>query len=255
MYKLLAMFSAAVLLSAGAAADAFRIEAGVGGWSQKDSGSVDYTTSTQSGSDSSTEKSDTVGYAWIYLKHPIPILPNVRLEYAKLQYQGDVGVTIDTGTFTEATTSTSTFDSNVYDAILYYNLLDNLAWMTLDLGLDVKMFDYKYDVAANDNGLVSYEGYSKSGTLVVPLAYLRARFEIPATGIGLEGEGSYISYDGATFYDARVKADWTMEFVPVIQPGVEVGYRVTKVEYDKDSSELKANVDFSGFYAGLMMRF
>lgn len=248
MNKIMSALCASALLSMSLSADVLRIEAGGGAWNQKDSGSINFTTSTQSGRDTSTEKEETMGYAWIYLKHPVPILPNVRLEYTALKYEGDVDVSY--AGFATASTM-STFDANVYDGILYYNLLDNLAWMTLDLGLDVKMFDFDYKAAPN--GL--YPGYDKSGTLIVPMLYARVRFEVPGTGIGFEGLGSYISYDGATFYDARAKADWTMDFVPVVQPGIEVGYRIMKANYEKDGSELDADVDFSGLYAGLMLRF
>jgi outer membrane protein len=250
MKKLLFAALAGGILASTVMADALRVEMGAGGWSQKATGSVSYVDGNYAGSDTSTEQENTVGYAWIYLKHPIPVLPNIRLEYTQLKYAGDVQVS-DTTNVAYSVPTTSTFDSNVYDGILYYNILDNTAWMTLDLGLDVKMFDYDYSAAKT----TLYPGYTKSGTLVVPLAYARARFQIPGTGIGLEGEGSYISYDGGTFYDTRVKADWTMEFIPVVQPGIEVGYRYMKVEYNKDGSELKANIDFSGVYAGLMLRF
>ena len=249
MHKLLAMFSAAVLLSAGATADTFRIEAGGGVWMEKPTGSVSYTTSTNSGSDTSAEKETDVGYAWIYLKHPIPILPNLRFEYCDVNYEGDVKVSAPV-----STDSTSKLTAKTYDAILYYNLLDNLAWTTLDLGIDVKMIDYKYDVAATTTP-IPYDGYSKSGSIVVPLGYLRGRVQIPATGIGFEGMGSYMSYNGVTVYDARVKADWTLEFIPVIQPGIEVGYRIQKVKYDQNDKEIEADVDFSGAYVGLMLRF
>ena len=239
-----------VLITLSVSADMLRIEAGGGAWNQKDRGYIDYATSTESGSDTSTEKENTVGYAWIYLKHPIPILPNIRLEYASLKYAGSVDVSL-TSPITMSTMTKSTFDTKVYDGILYYNLLDNLAWTTLDFGLDAKMFDYDYKAVPN----AQYEGYEKSGTLVVPMLYGRARFEIPGTGLGLEGEGAYLNYEGATFYDARVKADWTMTFVPVVQPGIEVGYRIIKANYKKESSEIKTDIDFSGFYAGLMLRF
>ena len=248
MNKLSAILFAGALLSAGASADTFRIEAGGGVWTQTPSGSVSYSTSTDAGSDTSTEKEKSLGYAWIYLKHPVPILPNLRLEYSAQESKGDVSVSAPV-----SGNSTSKLSVKDYDAILYYNLLDNLAWTTLDLGVDVKMIDYKYDVAPTTTP--PYDGYSKSGTLVVPLAYLRARFEIPATGLGIEGIGSYITYSDVTVYDARIKADWTMAFVPVVQPGIEVGYRIQKVKYDKSGEEINADVDFSGVYAGLMLRF
>lgn len=239
-----------ILITLSASADMLKVEAGGGAWKQTDRGYIDYASSTESGSDTSTEKENLVGYAWIYLKHPIPILPNIRLEYTNLKYAGSVNVSL-ASPVSMSTTTTSTFDTRVYDGILYYNVLDNLAWMTLDVGLDAKMFDYDYKAAPN----AQYEGYEKSGTLVVPMLYGRVRFEIPGTGLGLEGEGAYLNYDSATLYDARAKVDWTMTFVPVVQPGIEIGYRIMKSDYQKSSSEIKTDIDFSGVYAGAMVRF
>jgi outer membrane protein len=253
MKKLLSALFAGAVLSCAVSADIVRVEAGGGAWMQKPSGAVSYTTSTETGSDTSTEKEKTLGYAWLYVKHPVPVLPNLRLEYSSVQSKGDVDVSI-TSPVTASATSTSEFDAQAYDAILYYNLLDNTFWTTVDLGIDVKMLDYKYDVAPTTSP-VAYEGYSKSGTLFVPMGYLRARLEVPATGIGFEGVGSYITYNDVTFVDARIKADYTLDFVPVVQPGIEVGYRIQKVKYDQDDSEIAADVDFSGVYVGAMLRF
>ena len=249
MKKIFSLLFASALISFPLLADFLRVEAGGGAWNQKDNGSLTYKNAVESGSDTSTKKEDTLGYAWIYLKHPIPILPNIRLEYTTLKYAGSVNVsTVGSPTIT----TTSTFDTDVYDGILYYNFLDNLAWMTLDLGLDVKMLDYSYHTEPIAG---SYGGYNKSGTLFVPLAYARIRFEIPGTGLGLEGEGAYLNYNSATLYDARAKVDWTMTFVPVVQPGIEIGYRIMKSDYQKSSSEIKTDIDFSGVYAGAMVRF
>jgi outer membrane protein len=248
MKKMLSALFASALLSCAASADIVRVEAGGGAWMQKPSGSVSYTTSTESGSDTSTEKEKTLGYAWLYIKHPVPVLPNLRLEYSSVQSKGDVEIVEPIG----APVTTSEFDAQAYDAILYYNLLDNTFWTTVDLGLDVKMLDYEYDVAPT---VATPDGYSKSGTLFVPMGYLRGRLEVPATGIGFEGVGSFITYNDVTFVDARIKVDYTLDFVPVVQPGIEVGYRIQKVKYDQDDSAIAADVDFSGVYVGAMLRF
>jgi hypothetical protein len=87
------------------------------------------------------------------------------------------------------------------------------------------------------------------------MGYLRARLEVPATGIGFEGVGSFITYNEVSFVDARIKVDYTLDFVPVVQPGIEVGYRIQKVKYDQDDSAIAADVDFSGVYVGAMLRF
>jgi outer membrane protein len=148
MKKMFSALFAGAVLSCAVSADIVRVEAGGGAWMQKPSGAVSYTTSTESGSDTSTEKEKTLGYAWLYVKHPVPVLPNLRLEYSSVQSKGDVVVSKSGGVLLPSDTgSTSEFDAQAYDAILYYNLLDNTFWTTVDLGLDVKMLDYEYEVA------------------------------------------------------------------------------------------------------------
>jgi hypothetical protein len=46
-----------------------------------------------------------------------------------------------------------------------------------------------------------------------------------------------------------------LNFIPVIQPALEIGYRVQKIDIDEDSIDAKLDIDFSGVYAGLMVRF
>ena len=89
----------------------------------------------------------------------------------------------------------------------------------------------------------------------VPLLYARARVQIPSTDLGLEADIKYITTGDSTVYDARAKVDYTLKFVPVIQPALEVGYRVQKIDIDEDSIDAKLDIDFSGVYAGLMVRF
>ena len=253
MKKWFKIVAISVLSAVPALSDVLRVEAGGGVWMQTPKGTIAYQTSTDSGSSTNREDQTQRGYAWLYVKHPVPVLPNVRLEYCNISTDGDVTVTL--GSLIPVTTSSSSsFDANEYDAVLYYNLLDNTFWTTLDLGVDIKALDYRYDVAPT-NELIAYGGYSKSGTLVLPLVYARARFEIPGTGLGMEGLGSYVSYQKSHVYDARVKADWTMTFVPGIQPGIEAGYRIQKIKIDVDDQAIDGDIDFSGLYVGAFLRF
>jgi len=100
-----------------------------------------------------------------------------------------------------------------------------------------------------------FTGYENQTTIAIPMAYLRARVEIPATGLALEADGKYITYNGSTVYDARAKVAYTFDFIPVVQPALEVGYRVHKINIDDSSVDVKSDVDFTGVYAGLFLRF
>ena len=239
-----------------ASADFLRVEMGGGLWSYTPSGDATYTNTAINayGEYKSAEKSEDNGYVWMLIKHPVPIIPNLRLEYSDVQDQG-----LAKGRFkdfdTLNATTTARYELKQYDIIPYYNILDNLMWTTIDLGIDLKVIDATYSA---DNvqvvGIPLPTQYNDQDTIALPLVYARARVEVPGTGLGLEADGKYITYDGSTVYDFRAKVDYTFDF-NVVRPGVEVGYRVQKFDLSTDDDKTKMNVDFSGFYAGLMLRF
>lgn len=161
-------------------------------------------------------------YLWAYFKHPIPLIPNVRVEYLSLQHD---------------TPTQDKFKINELDAILYYNILDDTLFMTLDLGLDFK------NISSN---------YADLKDITIILAYARARVD-PTDAFGAEVLIKYVSYLENIGYDARVKLDYTLTFIPVVQPALELGYRVHKIEYE--AGRIVNKVGYSGVYGGVMIRF
>jgi outer membrane protein len=247
-----------VLLSADASADFLRLEMGAGAWNYTPSGTMSYTddSGVVSGTYTSSENKSSDAYIWVLLKHPLPIVPNLRLEYCDVKDEGIV-----TGAFKEFSVPASVaytsarYEMKQYDIIPYYNLLDNTFWTTVDIGIDIKIVDATYEA---DNvyvaGVSVPTHYTDSEVFALPLVYARTRVEIPATGFGIEADGKYITYDGSTVYDLRAKIDYSFDF-KLFDPGLEVGYRVQKFDFKTDDDKTKVNVDFAGFYAGLMVRF
>ena len=259
MKKILTTLVVGAMLATAASADFSRVEMGVGAWQQTPSGELSYNPGLGiSGLDVSNEKEETSGYAWMLIKHPIPILPNIRLEYASIENEGTASGTFEDFEIPLGTAPTF-LEMAQYDIIPYYNILDNTGWVTLDLGLDLKVIDIDYTADGVDVGATLDTQYTDSETIVIPLVYVRARVEIPATNIGLESDVKYISYDDSTIYDARVKVDYTFDIFPAVQPAIEVGYRVQKFDLSDDGdaagSTAALDLEFSGVYAGMMLRF
>ena len=96
--------------------------------------------------------------------------------------------------------------------------------------------------------------YSDSSSVVIPLLYVRARVEFPY-GMAVEGNAKYIGYGKTHVIDTIAKFDYTMEFVPVVHPAIEVGYRYQSYKYDEDGEDTTVDLKFSGFYAGIMLRY
>jgi outer membrane protein len=219
MYKkLFAAFL--VVFTSVANADFVRVEAGAGIWVQDPSQTLK----------NNTTNHDTEGevYVWALVKHFVPMIPNLRVEHVS--------------------STSGVLEFSQIDFIPYYNILDNTAWITLDLGFDIK----KIDLTMNNS--IGTLDPSSADSFVLPLAYVRTRAQLPLSGLAAEADLKYISYGDNTVYDARIKLDYTFEITPLIQPGIEIGYRVQKIETDELLPVL-LDVEFSGIYAGAMIRF
>lgn len=251
--KALLALTCSALVASSAYADFTRVEMGVGSWLQSPSGDMTYSNSGLTATDKSKEDLDPKAYVWLLIKHPVPLVPNLRLEYVSIKNEGKA-----TGSFKDfvAANAKTNLDITQFDVIPYYNILDNTFWATLDLGVDFKIIDgtYKaYNVTVN--GVANSE-YSESTTLVIPMFYARTRAEFPATDIGLEADVKYIGYNSSAIYDARIKIDYTFDSVPVIKPALELGYRIQKIKIDDSNfDDTKVDLDFAGVYFGLMLRF
>ncbi len=252
MKKILSALTCASLLTTAVTADITRVEMGVGAWMQDVKGSASYSDAGADGSYASSGDDNTQAYVWALVKHPIPILPNLRLEYVSLEDDG-----VATGEFKDFDVTGSAnvaYDMKQYDIIPYYNILDNTAWITLDLGLDIKVIDVSYDVTPIGAAVIVGD-VSGSETIAIPLLYARGRFEVPSTDIGLEADVKYVKYGDSSVYDIRAKVDYTFDITPAIQPAIEVGYRAQKIDIDESDADANVDLKFSGMYVGLMLRF
>jgi len=251
MKKILSAFLVTASMATLSSADTVRLEMGAGVWEQTPTGYAARIDGSGVlnlvGTYTSSETESNEAYAWLLIKHPIPIIPNVRVEYVSITDDGLTKGYVN-GVLIPGSASTK-IDVKEYDVIPYYNLLDNTFWTTIDLGIDAKVVESKATVSP----AVGFPGYSGTDTTVIPLVYLRARVEVPSTGLGLESDIKYITYDGSTMYDIRAKVDYTFDF-DVIEPGIELGYRTQKLIID-DGIKTDVNLEYSGFYAGVMLRF
>ena len=241
------------LLGTVAQADIVRVEAGVGMWDQSIDGNIQYNGDAAFTTDDLNYGTETKPYAWMYVKHFIPIVPNLRLEYAAVEFSDTTSSTFiyNGQTFTGSTSSTLTMDQ--LDAILYYNILDNTAWITLDLGLDIKSMDGQFQATGGGNTV------NESQTLVLPLGYARGRVEVPGTDLGFEAEVKYLGYKESKVSDMSIKVDYTLvDMIPFVDLGIEAGYRIQTIDLDAtDISSLDTSLalDVDGAFVGIVGRF
>jgi len=254
MSKVLSGLLLAGLLGAGAQADLLRVEAGAGAWQNDLSGSLSSGTPAYViESDILGYEKETKGYAWLNIKHFVPIVPNLRLEYAAVDFSGTSTQGFDYKGTTYTANAQTDLTLDQIDVIMYYNILDNTAWVTLDLGLDIKVIEAEFN-AVESTGL---NPVAEKETLPIPMAYGRMRFEIPGVDVGVEGNIKYIGYKDSNVMDYAIKADYTLVDVLPIDVGLEVGYRFQQLEIDGSdfSTDTSFDIEVDGVFAGATVKF
>jgi len=226
-----------ILFSSAASADFLGIYAGGGSWKHDPSGDFSSNTGTPidvSGDLNYGSKSES--YAWIAFDHPLPLIPNIRLEKTSLSQSGDLAVTAGRN-FNGAASGASSITLDSTDAILYYRLLDN--WVNLDFGLNLRKIDGDFTVGSE------VVNFSES----IPMVYLAAQFDLPFSGFSVGADMNVISYSGSTYNDIRLRALYEMGVI-----GFEVGTRTTTLTLDNVDG-IDADLEFSGLMLGMFLHF
>jgi outer membrane protein len=235
--------------------------AGGGVWNNEGSGELRYEDNPTVDVDSLNYDKENRGYVWAELRHPVPILPNLRIEYVDLKLSGHSNQSFvwDDATFKSDAYSETKLTQ--LDMILFYNIL-NVHWFALDLGADVKYMDFKFDAEGEGSDpdhpgvLVDLEA-REDETLYVPFAYSKARFNLPSTNFGVEGEVKYVMYKGSSILDTSIKADYLFD-LKVVKFGIEAGYRFENIDVDEDDFSgisFDLDVDIKGPFAGIVFKF
>ncbi|MBU2955552.1 TIGR04219 family outer membrane beta-barrel protein [Marinobacter sp. F3R08] len=169
--------------------------------------------------------------ASLYLEHPVPVLPNVRLGYTLVEQsgRGDVGLTGFDGVTGEVQ---SDLDLEQLDLTLYYEVLDN--WVNLDLGLTARDLSGELLVKEAFTGVPSSE---TSIDAVIPMGYLAARFDLPFTGVSVGAEGNFISFDGDSLHDFNAYGQFDMALVQF-----RAGYRRMSIDYEDGNDRFDVEI-------------
>lgn len=206
---------------------------------------------------------DDNSYIWVVFDHPVPIIPNLRIEQTVLKSTGTKAITGGIpGLFTTSADVDSTLDLSHTDFILYWGVPFG-TWLPfideLDFGIGAKAFNGSLLMEESLAGTALVD-QSFAGAML-PYGYGKLRVEPPLMlGLGFEAEVKYLSIDlgsvTSDFTEAIVKADWGFTApIPVvdIKAGLEVGYRQMIINID--APDLNTDVDFSGVFFGLYGKF
>lgn len=245
------MLASGLMLAAPlASADFLGVYAGVGQWQSDYSGQLGDTDNDIDVNELGLNESDN-NYLYLAFEHPVPLLPNARLQYTDISSQQSARIersfTLDGETFSAGEDVDSDIDLTHLDGTLYYELLDN--WVNLDLGLTLRQFDGHVNAEGSINGFFSEQQVELDET--IPMIYGKARFDLPLTGLHAGATVNVVDYDDNSLSDLDVSIGY--RFVDsALDMGVEVGYRQMNLEINED---VTADVDIKGPYAALTLHF
>ena len=169
------------------------------------------------------------------IEHPIPLLPNIRIQHNELETKGS-GM-ISTVPATSRTKLTHT------DAVAYYELLDN--WISFDLGLGVRRYDGASEL------ILGGSQYSENEVdTYTPNIYADANFDLPFTGFSVGGNFQGGSFDETEFTEFSLRASYMYDAIPDI--GAELGYKRHNLSR---LNGLDIDADFEGPYLSLKLTF
>ena len=248
MKKIVAKFLIGVSLLSISNADFIGGEVGFAGWSTKLSGDI------KKGADSLDFEKDlgfgdskANSFAWAYIDHPVPLLPNLKIQKTNWSDSGEGLITakiFDNKTINGRVKTDLTLDQ--LDIIPYWRLLDN--WINFDLGLNFKLIDGNIKIDSDSQDV------DTDFKAVVPMGYAKVRFDMPFTGLSIEADVSYISYSGSSFSDIKGGLVYQLSLAPLLAIGATVGYRQENLTLD-DVDGIYGKIDIKGPYFGAFVHF
>jgi outer membrane protein len=225
----------------------FGVYAGAGTWQQSYSGDVRSGISTVDIEEDLGLDDDDSVILYAAFEHGIPVLPNVRAQYYTLDVDADnrLSRTIEFNgdIFNLSEDVITAVDLTQTDAVLYYELLDNV--VSLDLGLSISLVEGSIEVTSLS------EQASADFDEVVPMLYAAVRADLPFTGLWVGAQAQGISYDDNTLvgFDAKIG------YKSSVGLGLEAGYRAVQIELDAFDEVNQAKIDVDGPYAAINFHF
>lgn len=236
---ILAMGGSLIIAAPFASADVLGVGANISYWDSDLSGEAGKNNDVVDVENDLDLDSDTNANLSAYFEHPVPVLPNVRLNFTRIEQsgRGELSTQFDL----VSGEVDSDFDLDQFDVTLYYEVLDN--WVNLDLGVTARNLDGELIVRETTTGGQVSET-EVSG--VVPMGYLAARFDLPLTGVSVGGEANLISFDGDSVYDYNAYGQYEVSLLQL-----RAGYRQISIDYEDSDDRLDIELGGPFVSAGL----
>ncbi|WP_297445770.1 TIGR04219 family outer membrane beta-barrel protein [Desulfurobacterium sp.] len=250
MRKILGLLTVGFLLSSTAAnaLPLLTIEAGAGAVQEQPSGWINYQGTNVDVKDDLNLGDETKPFGWVRIEHPIPLIPNVKIEATKYDFTGSGTVT---KSFTFANTSFNVSQNintelrlDQYDLTLYWGVpflgLATLGTTHINFGLTLKYIDGYASVESSNT--------TESTDFQVALPMLYGQGDFGVGSVRVNAELKWIGYSGNQFTDAKAE----VRYSPIPLLFIGAGYRYENLKID-DIKDVSSDIKIKGPYleAGL----
>ena len=191
-----------------------------------------------------SDKKEFSGF--VYIEHPVPLIPNIRLGTTSLKMTGSgtVNATFNTEPF--ATTVNSELDLSHTDAALYYQIIDT--GFDFDLGLNFKLFNGRATLTSTTDPTNTT---TQKIDAVVPMLYASLNIPLYGSGFSIGADLSVVSYSGNSLSDLLMR----LRYQTAYHLGVEAGVRNLALKIENTSDNLYADIKINGPYINLFLYF
>lgn len=194
-------------------------------------------------------------HAYVEFRHPIPVLPNLRAAYTRVQTTGGFSETVNVNEIEFSGSSNLDLDLTHIDANLFYEL-DFIPYVALQAGLGARVFQGGFEFTNNVDSSIN-ESIDFSG-VPLPQLSLGARIDLPFTGLYITGKADGVAYGKSQLLDWSAGAGYELSVPLLMGARIEGGWRQWGLKLDPsdfDIDGLNDNIDttLSGVYlnAGL----
>jgi outer membrane protein len=245
MKKIVLSSAVALMMSTSLSADFLGAEAGVAFWNTKVDGNIKKGTSNiDFQKDLGYGSSQSNNFFYASFDHPIPLLPNIKVQQTNFSDDGTGALTANFAGQNFSSNVSSELTLKQTDIIPYWRILDN--WVNFDIGLNIRNIagNIKIDSASENKHV------DEDFNVIVPMAYAKARFDLPFSGVSVEADGSYIGFAGNSVTDIKGGVVYETPF----GLGATLGYRKQSITLD-DIDSTYGDINAKGIYGGVFFHF
>ncbi len=220
----------------------FTVGAKASVWNAEAGGQIDEGVSVEK--DGLNIDSDNGQQLTVFFEHPLPFIPNLKLKQTSLELEGDGNINAQFADQTFNENVTSTLDLSHSDLTLYWGLPLPVPFVDINFGLTARQFDGVAEVS----GKTSSVNESVDLDFVMPLVYGEVKINSPF-GLYASADINYIGMGGNKLSDISYGIGYDLP-IPVVDIGLEAGYRSINLKADKDLADIDTDFDVSGAYFG-----